>query len=33
MKPDKNINGTQELCGYSDADYAGHNGTWKIVTG
>ena len=33
MKPDKNTNGTQELCGCSDADYAGHNGTWKIVTG
>ena len=32
MKPDKNINGKQELRGYSDADYAGDNENRKIVT-
>ena len=33
MKPDVNINGPWELCGYSDADYPGDNDTWKSVTG
>ena len=33
MKPDENINVPQELCGYSDADYARDNDTQKIVTG
>ena len=33
MKPDRNINGTSELHGYSDADYVfGDNNTWKSVT-
>ena len=32
MKPDRNINGPWELCGYSDVDYAGYNDTRKIVT-
>ena len=31
-KPDRNINGTWELHGYSDADYAGDNDTQKSVT-
>ena len=31
MKLGENINGTQELCGYSDADYAGDNDTRKTV--
>ena len=33
MKPDRNINRPWELCGYSDADYAGDNSTRKVVTG
>ena len=33
MKLGENINGTQELCGYSDADYSGDNDTRKRVTG
>ena len=33
MKPCGNINGLWELRGYSDADYAGDNDTWKTMTG
>ena len=32
-KPDGNISVPWELHGYSDADYAGYNGTRKSVTG
>ena len=32
MKLDGNINGPWDLCGYIDADYAGDNDIWKIVT-
>ena len=33
MKPDGNLNGPWELCGYSGVDYAGYNYTSKNVTG
>ena len=32
MKPERNLNGTWELRGYSDADYVGDNNTQKSVT-
>ena len=32
MKPDRNLNGKWELCGYSDMDYVGNNDTQKSVT-
>ena len=33
MKPDLNINGPLDICGYSDADYSEDNDTQKSVTG
>ena len=33
IQPYRNINGTWEPQGYSEADYAGDNYTGKIVTG
>ena len=32
MKPDRNINVSWELYGYSDADYVGDNDTQNILT-
>ena len=33
MKPDGNLNGQLELCGYSDIEYVGDNGTKERVKG